>query len=164
MSLERQALYVRKTKNGTFLSFERPKLSFERPKLSRASSTGAGFERLLLTLCVACRSSATARGGGVQKPPPFGRPEGRAPPPPLHPWTALPAQRLCSRKRRGESRPSAGLGAEPRPHRSARGRLCLCPRARYAACGQTHPPTGSTPPTLVKKTLKSSENSPPEFV
>ena len=95
------------------------------------------------------------RSGGVQKPPPFGRPEGRAPPPPLHPWTALPAQRLCSRKRRGESRPSAGLGAEPRPHRSARGRLCLCPRARYAACGQTHPPTGSTPPTLVKKTLKS---------
>lgn len=151
MSLERQALYVRKTKNGTFLSFERPKLSFERPKLSRASSTGAGFERLLLTLCVACRSSATARGG-VQKPPPFGRPEGRAPPPPLHPWTALPAQRLCSRKRRGESRPSAGLGAEPRPHRSARGRLCLCPPpATRPVDKRTRPPAPLPPPSLKKR-------------
>ena len=43
------------------------------------------------------------------------------------------------------------MGAEPRPHRSGRGRLCLCPRVRYAACGQTHPPTASTPPPSLKK-------------
>ena len=160
MSLERQALYVRKTKNGTFLSFERPKLSFERPKLSRASSTGAGFERLLLTLCVACRSSATARGA---KPPPFGRPEGRAPPPP--PTRGRLCQPSACAPENAEGEPTFGRpggGASPHQFRPWTA-FAFAHERRYAACGQTHPPTGSTPPPSLK-TLKSSENSPPEFV
>ena len=49
------------------------------------------------------------------------------------------------------SRPSAGMGAEPRPHRSGRGRLCLCPRVRYAALWTNAPAHLLLPPPSLKK-------------
>ena len=49
------------------------------------------------------------------------------------------------------SRPRPAWGRSPASQFRPWTAFLLCPRARYAACGQTHPPTASTPPTLIKK-------------